>query len=289
MQVQCPGCNKAILVPDERAGQVAACPACGGQMQLPSAGPAPTGLSAPVGAAKRCPFCSEQIQADAIKCHHCGSFLDGRPADEPQRDGPPWERRTEIGFWPALFQTVQGALIRPGQIFQGARLEGYGPAIGYCTLCGSFGLVVAMLFQSMIMALVIGGRAGGGAMTLAMVAGMVAAAVVLGPVAIICGMFVFAGLVHLTLMIIGAANRPFVTTFRTVAYGYGSAQLFTAIPICGQYITLGWGVVASIIGLAKMQRISYGKAAAAVLAPMGLGLAVGVAVGIAVAMAEAHK
>ncbi len=28
------------------------------------------------GTHKKCPFCSEEILADAIKCKHCGEFLD---------------------------------------------------------------------------------------------------------------------------------------------------------------------------------------------------------------------
>jgi hypothetical protein len=215
--------------------------------------------------------------------------------DTGERNGPAWEQRETLGFFKAVFDTVKGVLIEPSQTFARMKREGgMGSPLLYAVAVGSApaiaGVIYSMMFQ--LPGILAQQRSHEQAIASLGIGAIIVFAVIFVPVGIVMGAFIGSGITHLCLMMVGGANQPFETTFRVVCYSQGSASVFQLVPVCGGYITGIWNIVASIIGLAKAHETTTGKAAAAVLIPIGVccGIAVVVIalVGFAAAASLRH-
>ena len=103
-----------------------------------------------------CPYCKEQIRADAIKCKHCGSFFD-KPTTQPNSlwvsivslvcsilallaslDDSNWDRDSIVGFVSSLIISITCAFITLSQNLNGKNIAI--TAIVFSCLAGIFAL-----------------------------------------------------------------------------------------------------------------------------------------------------
>lgn len=89
---------------------------------------------------------------------------------------------------------------------------------------------------------------------------------------ILIGLFVVSAILHLFVLIVGAARASasgFEGTFRVVAYSSVSS-LAQLIPIFGGLVAFVWWIVLAAKGIARLHRTTPGRALAAVLVPIAL-------------------
>ncbi len=100
----CPECGGNLSVDENGAGMTVPCPLCSKRIRIPRpqktpATPPPPPLTAKQKETIDCPFCGEEILATAIKCKHCGEFLDG--SVQPPPPTPPAVPAPERTLWTA--------------------------------------------------------------------------------------------------------------------------------------------------------------------------------------------
>jgi hypothetical protein len=116
MKFNCPHCNQSLKMAEDMLGQTIECPSCRKAIRASDSGAAalPPHDSSDT---KDCPFCGEQILAEARKCRYCGEFLDAAARRQMKNRSPPASmpvspvlqssssERTEYDSHPSMFRS----------------------------------------------------------------------------------------------------------------------------------------------------------------------------------------
>ena len=223
-----------------------------------------------------CSQCGKEVMEGQMFCPACGNRIsvaaaNGTSASAATRSRTAWEDRERTGFFSALLATLKETLFSPTEFFRTMNVTGgLSEPLLYAMIVGVVGIMVSYVWQVLFQASFLGylpsevqGTMGIGSLGnigLAFVA-------ILIPFFVICSLFLWAGMLHLLLLMVRGANNGFEATFRAVAYSY-STYIFMTVPFCGGLIASVWSMVVAIIGLKEAHGTSGGKASFAVLFPL---------------------
>lgn len=195
------------------------------------------------------------------------------PPDEPPAVDPiPWEKPG----YPALeglYETIKLFVVRPAEAF--ARMPIAGDLVKpllFTVILGWLGIIVSNIYSLALRGALwnyLPGMSGMGRDQFMLSTGTTVAMMIFAPVLVLIGVFIWAAILHLFLMLVGGAASGFAATLRVVCYTQ-TTQLGQIVPVCGGLLSFIWSLVLSISGLAIAHRTTQGKAALAVLLPVVL-------------------
>lgn len=219
----------------------------------------------------QCPKCSAKFQSDytgVVECPNCHEHVAVRAVSR----GCEWDM-SRGNILHAFFQTVKMALFDPISFFSSvAGGSGWQRPWWFAVITTAFVFVVSFMYQAGFSFL-------GGAMDFSgfkfpmfLISGPInfflgiVAAIFVIPVVTTVGLLIQAGIYHLCLMIVGAANKNFENTFRVVCYAT-APQLLQIAPLLGAFVSAAWQLALNIIGIKVAHNTSYTKSLLAVFLP----------------------
>jgi hypothetical protein len=243
--------------------------------------------------ARTCPSCGQSVPGNVEQCKHCGAWMDGSyappPPGGPQSGAPigpgasagpgvpahqpyggtdawdddkycPWEDAQSIGWGEAFKQTLMGSLFSPTEFFSKMPTAGgIGLPLVYAVIVSTVGSVLGQLWMSLVIP-----SQGSGGLVSSFIWSLLTT-----PFGAVIGLFINAGVVHVCLMIVGAAYSGFEGTFRAISYAQSGYLLAAApIPMLGLLVGAVWTLVLVVIGLREAHETTTGKALLAVLLPI---------------------
>ena len=189
--------------------------------------------------------------------------------EESGRQGAPWERRSEIGLWQGIYQTLKAVLFSPIALFSTMTFEdGIREPLAFGLLVGSVGSMFGLFWQFLMLT--------GGLISLSeSVLGQFSIVLVflllmvVIPFFVMLSMFIYSGILHLLLIMVRGGKNRYQATFRVIAYSQ-AAQAWGLIPFIGGWIGGIWQVVVQVIGLRVIHQTSYFRIFIAFLIPVVL-------------------
>ncbi len=250
---------------------------------------------------QRCPKCGVEVIVEDPRADTAGAYAP--PQHPPMSEVipgdalelTPWERRSELGFFPALGQTFSAALGRPGPFFSRMRYDVDEGALLYFFIVGIIPSMLKDLFEWLTWNVKESEQQINEALTQLQqslppnqppavhdgmvmmsnwlksymgfegsIAGLLSSLVGFGAASLL-GLFFTAGIVHGTLLLFGKAKGGWTATFKATVYA-STPLLLCALPVCcGWLIGATWATGLQIYGIARGHRISLTWATVGVL------------------------
>jgi hypothetical protein len=178
---------------------------------------------------------------------------------------------------------VRRVVARPAEYFSGIPRRGnYLPPLVFALICIEVSTILGGLLRLAWQTEAVGGLRYQG---VGYNVGSFIADVILSPIGAAIGLFIFAAIAHLLVMLfVGGGNSGYEATFRVVCY-VSVTSLVNWIPVIGGLLAL-YGLYLAVVGIREVHATTTGRAALVVLLPIGvivlLVLIVAVVAGVAV-------
>jgi len=185
-----------------------------------------------------------------------------------------WENRKQVGFFRGFWESLKQSLFDPGKFFEAVPSGGdYVSPLLFGMICIAIGFVFSALYQvlfqgfGMLVGVLLHQPPREIALGFGATLFIAAAIVISSPVAAFIHLFVYSGVYHLFLWMLGGNRRGFEATFRAFAYSQGP-QILQVIPLVGTFITFVWHMILFVIGLKKVHGATTGQALGTALLPL---------------------
>jgi len=180
----------------------------------------------------------------------------------------PWERRAELGLWRAWWQTFRNSLKDPDHFFaRVAHAQRPDPPILYASLSLFLGQSWVLIIY-FILGLVLAATTDQVATGIGVAVGSVVGFSLIVPLSALLQIYVIGGITHLSARLFGGRGS-FADSARGVGYALGMLAI-GVVPYVGALAGSVLSIVLQVYAFKHAHGFSGGRAAAAVLVPIGV-------------------